>query len=76
MIIGTLLFIALAFLGPFTWWHGLILLALLGYVLFDAARAARAHRARRPTGRRSPKTWKRPIPTCRGGASVSISASG
>jgi cation:H+ antiporter len=44
MIIGTLLFIALAFVGPFTWWHGLILLSLLGYVLFDAARAARAHR--------------------------------
>jgi Ca2+/Na+ antiporter len=32
MILGTLLFIALAFLGPFTWWHGLILLALLAYV--------------------------------------------
>jgi cation:H+ antiporter len=45
MIIGTVLFIALAFLGPFTWWHGLILLSLLAYVLFDAARAARAHRA-------------------------------
>jgi len=45
MIIATLLFIALAFVGPFTWWHGLILLSLLGYVLIDAARAARAHRA-------------------------------
>ncbi len=45
MIAGTLLFIGLAFLGPFTWWHGLILLSLLGYILFDAARAATAHRA-------------------------------
>jgi NAD(P)-dependent dehydrogenase (short-subunit alcohol dehydrogenase family) len=69
MISGTLLFIALAFLGPFTWWHGLILLSVLGYVLFDAARAARAH-GRRPTARSRPKTWTKPIPTCRGGASV------
>jgi cation:H+ antiporter len=45
MILGSLLFIALAFVGPFTWWHGLILLSLLVYVLFDAARSARAHRA-------------------------------
>ncbi|MCU4651375.1 calcium/sodium antiporter [Roseibacterium sp. SDUM158016] len=45
MMIGTLLFIALAFAGPFTLWHGLILLSLLAYVLFDAARAANAHRA-------------------------------
>ena len=35
----------MAFVGPFTWWHGLILLSLLGYVLIDAARAAQAHRA-------------------------------
>lgn len=45
MIAGTLLFIVLAFMGPFTWWHGLILLSLLAYVLFDAARTARAHRS-------------------------------
>jgi cation:H+ antiporter len=45
MIAGTVLFIALAFVGPFTWWHGLILLSLLAYVLFDAARSAQAHRA-------------------------------
>jgi cation:H+ antiporter len=46
MISGTVLFIALAFLGPFTWWHGLILLSVFWpYVLFDAARAAQAHRA-------------------------------
>jgi cation:H+ antiporter len=45
MIAGTVLFIALAFVGPFTWWHGLILLSLLAYVLFDAACSAQAHRA-------------------------------
>jgi cation:H+ antiporter len=45
MIAGTVLFIALAFVGPFIWWHGLILLSLLAYVLFDAAKAAQAHRA-------------------------------
>jgi cation:H+ antiporter len=69
------LFIALAFTGPFTWWHGLILLSLLAYVLFDAARSAQAHRAaangadvdRRPGRGRSQ--------TCRGGASASTSAS-
>jgi cation:H+ antiporter len=44
MLAGTLLFIGLAFLGPFTWWHAAILLALLGWILLDAARAARAHR--------------------------------
>jgi len=44
MIFGTLLFIMLAFMGPFTWWHGIILLAVLFFVLFDAARAAHAHR--------------------------------
>lgn len=45
MIVGTVLFIALAFMGPLTHWHGLILLAGLSYVLFDAWRDARAHRA-------------------------------
>ena len=44
MLFGSILFIALAFMGPFTWWHGLILLSLLAYVLVDAARTARAHR--------------------------------
>ena len=44
MIAGSLLFIALAFVGPFTWWHGTILLTVLGLILFDAARAAQAHR--------------------------------
>ncbi|MFW5641702.1 MAG: calcium/sodium antiporter [Roseicyclus sp.] len=45
MIGGSLVFTALAFLGPFEWWHGLILLALLAYVLVDTARAATSHRS-------------------------------
>jgi cation:H+ antiporter len=44
MIAGTLLFIGLAFVGPFTWWSGLILLAVLALILIDSARAAQAHR--------------------------------
>ena len=44
MIIGTLLFMALAYFGPFTWWSGTILLAVLGLILVDSARAARDHR--------------------------------
>ena len=45
MIAATLLFIALAFRGVFDWWAGLVLLGALAYVLFDAMRDARAHRA-------------------------------
>ncbi len=45
MIAATLLFIALAFLGTFTIWTGLILLAALALVLGDAFRTARRHRA-------------------------------
>jgi cation:H+ antiporter len=45
MIGGSLVFTALAFLGPFVWWHGLILLSLLAYILYDTARSARSHRA-------------------------------
>jgi cation:H+ antiporter len=44
MIGGSILFIGLAFAGPLTWWHGLVLLAALGFVLLDAARAANDHR--------------------------------
>lgn len=44
MIAATVLFIALAFVGPITWWHGLILLAGLAVVLGDAVRSAHAHR--------------------------------
>ncbi len=45
MLGATLLFIALAFTGTFTWWSGLILLAALAFVLGDAFRDARAHRS-------------------------------
>ncbi|MCR9146070.1 MAG: calcium/sodium antiporter [Rhodobacteraceae bacterium] len=44
MIAGSVLFIALAFRGTFDWIAGLILLAALFYVLFDAFRDAHAHR--------------------------------
>jgi len=41
MMAASLLFIVLAFLGPLTWWHGLILLAGLGWMLADQFRDAR-----------------------------------
>ncbi len=44
MLAASVLFIALAFLGPFTWWHGTILLGGLALVLGDAFRTARDHR--------------------------------
>jgi len=44
MIGGTFVFIALAFFGPITWWHGIILLAVLAVVLGDAVLQARRHR--------------------------------
>lgn len=44
MILASLVFIALAFRGVFTVGTGLVLLALLGLVLWDAMRDARAHR--------------------------------
>jgi cation:H+ antiporter len=44
MLGASVLFIALCFFGPLTWWHGLILLAGLAYMLGDAVRSARAHR--------------------------------
>ena len=44
MIAGSLLFIALAFTGVFTWWSALLLLAALAYILFDAFREAAGHR--------------------------------
>lgn len=48
MIAASLLFILLCFFGPLTWWHGLILLAGLAYVLGDAFRIARRHRKLAP----------------------------
>ncbi|WP_424975963.1 calcium/sodium antiporter [Dinoroseobacter sp. S124A] len=44
MIAATFLFIAVCFLGPITWIHGLVLLAALAFMLGDAFREARAHR--------------------------------
>ena len=44
MMMATLLFIALAFVGPFVWWHGLIQLAGLAMMLGEAAWVARCHR--------------------------------
>lgn len=44
MLMGTLVFIALGFAGPYLWWHGLILLAALFLILLDAGRSAQAHR--------------------------------
>lgn len=42
MIGASLLFVALVFLGPLTWWHGLILIAGLAWMLWDAYSEARA----------------------------------
>ena len=44
MLGATALFIALCFMGPLTWVHGLILLAALAFVLGDQLRDALAHR--------------------------------
>ena len=41
MITTTVLFIALAFLSPFTWWHSVILLTFLTFILFDQLGDAR-----------------------------------
>ncbi|MGA1634552.1 MAG: calcium/sodium antiporter [Gemmobacter sp.] len=45
MIGASVLFIALCFAGPLTWWHGLVLLAALALMIGDNLRIARAHRA-------------------------------
>ena len=44
MILATVLFIGLAFFGPFTWWHGGILLAVLLSILWDQGRSAQRDR--------------------------------
>ena len=49
MIIATLAFIALAFVGPFIWWHGVIFLAILAYMLTSQAKKAKAA-AQEPRG--------------------------
>lgn len=48
MLVASVLFIALAFTGTFTWLHGLILLAALAVVLTDQARDALRHRREAP----------------------------
>ena len=44
MMAATALFVAVCFLGPITWWHGLVLLAGLALMLGIAFADARAHR--------------------------------
>lgn len=44
MLCASVLFIALAFRGVFDWLSGIVLLAVLAFVLADAFREARAHR--------------------------------
>ena len=41
MILATVLFIILAFMGPFFWWHGGLMLAVLAAILLDQAWTAR-----------------------------------
>lgn len=44
MLLTTVLYIGLAFTGPLTWWHGLILLAGLLAMLWDNYRVSMAYR--------------------------------
>lgn len=44
MIAATVLFIVVCFLGPITWMHGLVLLAAMFWMLWDATSEARAHK--------------------------------
>ena len=44
MLLASIIFVAMAFVGPFTWVHGVILLTLLALILGDQAREALAHR--------------------------------
>ena len=41
MILATVLFIILAFMGPFSWWHGGLMLAVLAAILLDQVWTAR-----------------------------------
>jgi cation:H+ antiporter len=43
MMAGSVLFIVMCFFGPITWWHGVILLAVLALILYDNFRDARGH---------------------------------
>ncbi|MEM6479611.1 MAG: calcium/sodium antiporter, partial [Pseudomonadota bacterium] len=44
MILGSFLFIGLCFTAPLEWWHGIVLLGALAFVLYDQFRSARRHR--------------------------------
>lgn len=44
MLIASVLFIVLCFFGPITWWHGLILLSGLAFMIFTALMDAKSHR--------------------------------
>lgn len=44
MMAATVLFIAVCFFGPITFWHGIILLTALAFVLGDALLQAKRHR--------------------------------
>lgn len=50
MISVSVLFVALCFVGPITWWHGLLLLGVLGLILGDQLREALAHRNQNSRG--------------------------
>ena len=47
MVFASVLFIVLAFIGPFIWWHGTLLLVALTVICLD--QAMQAHRGRRAT---------------------------
>ncbi|MEO1798567.1 MAG: calcium/sodium antiporter [Pseudomonadota bacterium] len=57
MMLGSLLFIGIAFTAPLTWWHGLVLLGALSLVLWDQAMDAKRARdaAAGPTGEEEPE---------------------
>ncbi|MBT8413212.1 MAG: sodium:calcium antiporter, partial [Boseongicola sp.] len=44
MLLASVIFVAIAFIGPITWVHGIVLLSILALILGDQARQALAHR--------------------------------
>jgi len=44
MLFASIIFVGLAFMGPITWVHGVVLLAMLALILGDQARQALVHR--------------------------------
>lgn len=44
MLLGSILFIGLAFTAPLVWWHGVVLVGTLSLVLYGQFREAQAHR--------------------------------